>query len=96
MPLDPQLQAMRDQREREGAAPLYAMSLADARKEAKKLLTEEPVKHSGMTFAAAYDGDPEIKAFHRGGKARAALLRAGVFGARHRNGCQNMQIFHDR
>jgi hypothetical protein len=31
------------------------MSLADARKEAKKLLTEEPTKHSTMTFAAACD-----------------------------------------
>jgi integrase len=32
-----------------------AMSLADARKEAKKLLAEEPTKHSNMTFAAARD-----------------------------------------
>jgi acetyl esterase len=31
VPLDPQIQAIRDQRERAGAAPLYAMSLADAR-----------------------------------------------------------------
>jgi acetyl esterase len=31
VPLDPQLQAMRDQRERERVPPLYAMSLADAR-----------------------------------------------------------------
>jgi acetyl esterase len=31
MPLDPQLQAMRDQRQRDGVAPLYTMSLADAR-----------------------------------------------------------------
>ena len=31
MPLDPQLQAMRDQRERDNVPPLYAMSLADAR-----------------------------------------------------------------
>jgi len=31
MPLDPQLQAVRDQREREHAPPLYEMSLADAR-----------------------------------------------------------------
>ena len=31
MPLDPQMQAMRDQRERENVPPLYAMSLADAR-----------------------------------------------------------------
>ena len=31
MPLDPQLQAMRDQRERDSVPPLYAMSLADAR-----------------------------------------------------------------
>jgi acetyl esterase len=31
MPLDPQLQAMRDQREREKVAPLYTMSLAEAR-----------------------------------------------------------------
>lgn len=41
------------QRVRIGHYP--AVSLADARKEAKKLLTEEPVKHSGMTFAAAYE-----------------------------------------
>ena len=31
MPLDPQIQVMRDQRERENVPPLYAMSLADAR-----------------------------------------------------------------
>ena len=31
MPLDPQLQVMRDQRERDNVPPLYAMSLADAR-----------------------------------------------------------------
>ena len=31
MPLDPQLQAMRDQRERDNVPPLYTMSLAEAR-----------------------------------------------------------------
>ena len=31
VPLDPQLQAMRDQRERDNVPPLYAMSLTDAR-----------------------------------------------------------------
>jgi len=31
------------------------VSLADARKEAKKLPTEAPAKHSKMTFAAAYE-----------------------------------------
>jgi acetyl esterase len=31
MPLDPQIQLMRDQRERDNVPPLYAMSLADAR-----------------------------------------------------------------
>jgi acetyl esterase len=31
LPLDPQLQAMRDQRERDEVAPLYTMTLADAR-----------------------------------------------------------------
>ncbi|GAA1512923.1 alpha/beta hydrolase [Dactylosporangium maewongense] len=31
MPLDPQLQAMRDRRERDGATPLYKMTLEDAR-----------------------------------------------------------------
>ena len=31
VPLDPQLQVMRDQRERDGVRPLYAMSLAEAR-----------------------------------------------------------------
>jgi acetyl esterase len=31
VPLDPQLQAMRDQRERDNVPPLYAMSLAEAR-----------------------------------------------------------------
>ena len=30
VPLDPQLQAMRDQRERDNVPPLYSMSLADA------------------------------------------------------------------
>jgi acetyl esterase len=33
VPLDPQLQAMRDQRERDNVPPLYEMSLADARAE---------------------------------------------------------------
>jgi acetyl esterase len=33
VPLDPQLQAMRDQRERDDVPPLYTMSLADARAE---------------------------------------------------------------
>ena len=31
MPLDPQLQAMRDQRERDGVAPLYSLTLEQAR-----------------------------------------------------------------
>ena len=31
MPLDPQLQAIRDQRERDNVPPLYAMSLTEAR-----------------------------------------------------------------
>src|SRR5690348_6083202 len=31
VPLDPQIQAMRDKRERDNAPPLYTMSLADAR-----------------------------------------------------------------
>src|SRR5262245_44282982 len=31
------------------------MSLADARKAAKKLLTEEPTKHSQLTFGEAYE-----------------------------------------
>src|SRR5690348_16673469 len=31
VPLDPQIQAMRDQRERDNVPPLYAMSLAGAR-----------------------------------------------------------------
>jgi acetyl esterase len=31
VPLDPQIQAIRDQRERDNAAPLYALSLAEAR-----------------------------------------------------------------
>ena len=33
MPLDPQIQAMRDQRERDNVPPLYTMSLAEARAE---------------------------------------------------------------
>jgi integrase len=41
------------QRVRIGHYP--ALSLADARKEAKKLLTEEPTRHSNMRFAAAYE-----------------------------------------
>jgi hypothetical protein len=32
-----------------------AVSLADARKEARKLLTEEPAKHAKVTFEAAYE-----------------------------------------
>jgi hypothetical protein len=31
VPIDQQIQAMRDQHERNGAPPLYAMSLSDAR-----------------------------------------------------------------
>jgi hypothetical protein len=41
------------QRVRIGHYP--ALSLADARKEAKKLLTEEPTKHSWKAFSEAYD-----------------------------------------
>jgi integrase len=47
------MRGVQRQRVRVGHYP--AMSLADARKEAKKLLTEEPTKHSKMTFAAACD-----------------------------------------
>jgi len=43
------------QRQRTNIGLYPAVSLAEARKEAKKLLTEEPAKHSKMTFAAAYE-----------------------------------------
>lgn len=43
------------ERERTNIGQYPAVSLADARKEAKKLLTEAPAKHSKMTFAAAYE-----------------------------------------
>jgi integrase len=43
------------ERERTNIGQYPAVSLADARKEAKKLLTEEPAKHSKMTFAGAYE-----------------------------------------
>jgi integrase len=43
------------ERERTNIGQYPTVTLADARKEAKKLLTEEPVKHSKMTFAAAYE-----------------------------------------
>jgi hypothetical protein len=43
------------ERERTNIGQYPAVSLADARKEAKKLLTEQPAKHSKMTFAAAYE-----------------------------------------
>jgi integrase len=42
-------------RERTTIGQYPAVSLADARKEAKKLLTETPAKHSKMTFSAAYE-----------------------------------------
>jgi integrase len=47
------MRGVQRQRVRVGHYP--AMSLADARKEAKRLLTEEPTKHSKMTFAGACD-----------------------------------------
>jgi hypothetical protein len=47
------MRGVQRQRVRVGHYP--AMSLADARKEAKKLLTEEPTKNSSMTFGAASD-----------------------------------------
>lgn len=47
------MRGVQRQRVRVGHYP--AMSLAAARKEAKKLLTEEPTKNSDMTFAAACD-----------------------------------------
>jgi integrase len=47
------MRGVQRQRVRVGHYP--TLSLADARKEAKKLLTEEPVKHSKMTFQAACD-----------------------------------------
>jgi integrase len=43
------------ERERTNIGQYPAVSLADARKEAKKLLTEQPAKHSKMTFDAAYE-----------------------------------------
>jgi hypothetical protein len=43
------------QQERTNIGQYPAVSLADARKEAKKLLTEQPAKHSKMTLAAAYE-----------------------------------------
>jgi integrase len=51
------------ERERTNIGQYPAVSLADARKEAKKLLTEAPAKHSKMTFSAACDFyKEEIKA----------------------------------
>jgi integrase len=47
------MRGVQRQRVRVGHYP--AMSLADARKEAKKLLAEEPKKNSQMTFATACD-----------------------------------------
>ena len=47
------MRGVQRQRVRVGHYP--AMSLADARKEAKKLLIEEPTKNSNMTFTAACD-----------------------------------------
>jgi hypothetical protein len=41
------------ERERTNIGQYPAVSLADARKEAKKLLTEAPAKYSKMTFVAA-------------------------------------------
>src|SRR3984893_16097649 len=43
------------ERERTNIGQYPQMGLADARKEAKQLLTEELAKHSKMTFAAAYE-----------------------------------------
>ncbi len=43
------------ERERTNIGQYPQLSLADARKEAKKLLAEAPAKHSKMTFAAAYE-----------------------------------------
>ena len=43
------------ERERTNIGKYPQLGLADARKEAKKLLTEAPAKHSKMTFSAAYD-----------------------------------------
>ena len=42
-------------RERVSFGKYPAMTLADARKEAKKLLTEEPIKGDKLTFTEAYD-----------------------------------------
>jgi integrase len=47
------MRGVQRQRVRVGHYP--AMSLADARKEAKKLLTQEPTKNSSMTFGVASD-----------------------------------------
>jgi integrase len=47
------MRGVQRQRVRVGHYP--AISLADARKEAKKLLTEEPTKNSSMTFGATSD-----------------------------------------
>jgi acetyl esterase len=68
MPLDPQIQAMRDQRERDNVPPLYAMSLADARAADLAAIQEsggepEPVHEVAELTMTGPDGDMPLRLY---------------------------------
>jgi acetyl esterase len=80
MPLDPQIQAMRDQRERDNVPPLYAMSLADARAADLAAIQEsggepEPVHEVAELTMTGPDGDMPLRLYRpASGRPLPALL----------------------
>jgi acetyl esterase len=68
MPLDPQVEAMRDQRKRDNVPPLYAMSLADARAADLAAIQEsggepEPVREVADLTMAGPGGDLPLRLY---------------------------------
>lgn len=79
MPLDPQLQAMRDQRERDGATPLYAMTLEAAREADLAAIkagggTPEPVHEVTDHWIDGPGGELQVRVYRPSGDRPLPVL----------------------
>jgi acetyl esterase len=79
VPLDPQLQAMRDQRERDNVPPLYTMSLAEARAEDLASIRAsggepEPVHEVTNLTITGPGGDLALRLYRPGGEGPLPAL----------------------
>ncbi len=79
MPLDPQLQAMRDQRERDGVAPLYSMTLEAARAADLASIkagggTPEPVHEVTDHWIAGPAGELQVRVYRPSGDRPLPVL----------------------